>query len=86
MKHIVNLSPSEEDILKIRRKLQEYNSAFFEIEDEPNFVISKIDENGELIVGIVCTIVGQWLEIDFLWGKDEYRGRGLGRKIIGNYL
>lgn len=86
MKHIVNLSPSEEDILKIRRKLQEYNSAFFEIEDEPNFVISKIDENGELIVGIVCTIVGQWLEIDFLWVKDEYRGRGLGRKIIGNHL
>ncbi len=86
MKHIVNLSPSEEDILKIRRKLQEYNSAFFEIEDEPNFVISKIDENGELIAGIVCTIVGQWLEIDFLWVKDEYRGRGLGRKIIGNHL
>lgn len=86
MKHIVNLFPSEEDILKIRRKLQEYNSAFFEIEDEPNFVISKIDENGELIAGIVCTIVGQWLEIDFLWVKDEYRGRGLGRKIIGNHL
>lgn len=86
MKHIVNLSPSEEDILKIRRKLQEYNSAFFEIEDEPNFVISKIDENGELIAGIVCTIVGQWLEIDFLWVKDEYRGRSLGRKIIGNHL
>ncbi|GFN34569.1 GNAT family N-acetyltransferase [Tepidimicrobium xylanilyticum] len=82
MKYIVNLSPSEDDILKICRKLQEYNAAFFEIKDEPNFVISEFDEYDELIGGIVCTIVGQWLEIDFLWVKDEYRGRGLGKKLL----
>ncbi|GMG97008.1 hypothetical protein EN5CB1_18340 [Tepidimicrobium xylanilyticum] len=82
MKHIMNLSPSEDDILKICRKLQEYNAAFFEIEDEPNFIISQFDEYDELIGGIVCTIVGQWLEIDFLWVKDEYRGRGLGKKLL----
>ncbi|NLY76695.1 MAG: GNAT family N-acetyltransferase [Tissierellia bacterium] len=82
MKHILNLSPTEEDILKIRKKLQEYNSAFFEIKDEPRFVISVVDEYGELIGGIVCTIVGQWLEIDFLWVRDDQRGRGLGKKLL----
>ncbi|MRB85057.1 hypothetical protein GH851_31605, partial [Bacillus thuringiensis] len=29
MKQILNLSPSEDDILKIRRKLQEYNSLVY---------------------------------------------------------
>ncbi|WP_055668584.1 GNAT family N-acetyltransferase [Desnuesiella massiliensis] len=82
MKHILNLSPSEEDILKIRRKLQDYNSHFFEIKDEPNFTISEIDEYNELIGGIVCTIAGQWLEIDFLWVKDDQRRKGLGKKLL----
>jgi hypothetical protein len=48
MKHILNLYPSEDDILKIRKNLQDYNSGFFEIKDEPNFVISEIDESDEL--------------------------------------
>lgn len=82
MKHILNLSPSEDDILKICRKLQDYNSHFFEIKDEPNFIISEINQYNELIGGIVCTIVGQWLEIDFLWVKDDQRGKGLGKKLL----
>jgi len=82
MKHIYNLSPSEDDILKIRRKLQDYNSVYFEIKDEPNFIVSEIDENNEIIGGIVCTIVGQWLEIDFLWVKESQRGKGLGKILL----
>ncbi|MBI6874485.1 GNAT family N-acetyltransferase [Clostridium aciditolerans] len=82
MRQILNLRPSEEDILKIRRKLQDYNSNFFEIRDEPQFTISEIDKYNELVGGIVCTIVGQWLEVDFLWVRDEQRGKGLGKKLL----
>lgn len=35
-----------------------------------------------LIAGIVCTIVGQWLEIDFLWVREDLRGKGLGKKLL----
>ena len=43
--------------MKVRRKLQEYDSTFFEIKDEPRFVISEVYEDDELIGGIICTIV-----------------------------
>jgi len=35
----------------------------------------------ELIEGIVCTIVGQWLEIDFLWVREDQRGKGFDLNI-----
>lgn len=82
MKSILNFNPSQDDILKIQRKLEEYNSHFFEIKDEPNFTVSEIDENKELMGGIVCTIVGQWLEIELLWVRDDQRGKGLGKKLL----
>lgn len=64
------------------KKLQAYNARHFEIAEESNFIISFVDDEDELIGGIVCTIVGQWLEIDFLWAKDQERGKGLGEKLL----
>jgi ribosomal protein S18 acetylase RimI-like enzyme len=82
MKHVVDFSPTEYDVLRIRKKLQNYNSRFSEIREKPVFVISEFDKNDELIGGIACTIAGQWLEIDYLWVKDGHRGNGLGKKLL----
>ncbi|HHT66558.1 MAG: GNAT family N-acetyltransferase [Caldicoprobacterales bacterium] len=82
MKHILNLSPSEDDILKIRNQLRDYNSVFLETKEDPKFVISEIDEYDELAGGIACTIVGQWLEIHFLWVRADQRGEGLGKRLL----
>lgn len=82
MKQINDFSPTENDILHIRQKLQAYNARHFEIAEELNSIISFIDDEDELIGGIVCTIVGQWLEIDFLWAKDQEQGKGLVEKLL----
>ena len=58
MKQINDFSPTENDILHIRKKLQAYNARHFEIAEESNFIISFVDDEDELIGGIVCTIVG----------------------------
>ena len=78
----INMNPTDADILSVRKKLQEYNSHYFEITDEPVFVISETDADQELLGGIVCTIVGQWLEIDFLWVREDQRKKGLGVKLL----
>ena len=82
MKYKINLFPTEEDVLRIRRRLQDYNSSYFEIDDEHKFIISVIDDCNELIGGIACTIVGQWLEIAFLWVKEDQRKKGIGKKLL----
>lgn len=80
MKTYVN--PSSEKITEIRSKLQEYNSKYFEIEDKTTVVIDERNYNNEIIGGIVFTIVGRWLEVDFLWVHEEYRKSGLGSKLL----
>ena len=65
MKYKINLFPTEEDVLRIRRRLQDYNSSYFEIDDEHKFIISVIDDCNELIEEL-HTIVGQWLELLFV--------------------
>ena len=53
MSQIVNLSTTEEDEMKIYNKLLDYNSGFWEIENESKFTILEINEDEEIIDGIV---------------------------------
>lgn len=78
----VYINPDNEKITEIRSKLQEYNSKYFEIEDKTTIVVDERNHNNEIIGGIVFTIVGRWLEVDFLWVHEEYRKSGLGSKLL----
>jgi GNAT superfamily N-acetyltransferase len=74
--------PSEDAVLELRRRLQEYNRPFLEIDREGSFLITTRDPVGLLLGGIACTTVGQWLEIDYLWVAEGQRGRGLGALLV----
>ena len=40
------------------------------------------DDKGELMTGLVAEIFGNWLEIEYLFVKEEFRGQGIGSQLL----
>ena len=40
------------------------------------------DEMGNLMAGLVAETFGNWLEIEYLFVKEELRGQGIGSKLL----
>lgn len=52
-----------------------------EAESEPlNLYVE--DEKGNLMAGLVAETFGNWLEIEYLFVKEELRGQGIGSKLL----
>ena len=52
-----------------------------EAESEPlNLYVE--DEKGNLMAGLIAETFGNWLEIEYLFVKEELRGQGLGSKLL----
>ena len=52
-----------------------------EAESEPlNLYVE--DEKGNLLAGLVAETFGNWLEIEYLFVKEELRGQGIGSKLL----
>ena len=43
--------------------------------------MSKIEE-GNLLAGLIAETFGNWLEIEYLFVKEELRGQGIGSKLL----
>ena len=67
---------------KIRELVRSYNRSKREAaESEPlNLYIE--DEHGRLLAGLVAETFGNWLEIEYLFVKEELRGQGIGSKLL----
>lgn len=81
MQFITISDPDESQINEIRHKLQEYNDPYWETKDKKRYLIEVLDDS-RLRGGIVFTIFGQWLELDYFWVDPEERSRGLGGAIL----
>ena len=40
------------------------------------------DEHGEIMAGLVAETFGNWLEIEYLFVKEEFRGQGIGSQLL----
>lgn len=67
---------------KIVNLIRSYNRSKREVaESEPlNLYIE--DENGQLMAGLVAETFGNWLEIEYLFVKEELRGQGIGSQLL----
>ena len=80
-------NPSKDDIWYIRKHLQEFNLKYLEVtEDKPFVLFAKDDATGDRLGGIACTMFGQWLDIDFLWVREDRRGEKIGTALLERAL
>ena len=66
----------------IRDLIRSYNRSKREAaESEPlNLYIE--DDSGEIMAGLVAETFGNWLEIEYLFVKDDLRGQGIGSQLL----
>ena len=67
---------------EIGNLIRSYNRSKRETaESEPlNLYIE--DEQGQLLAGLVAETFGNWLEIEYLFVKEDLRGQGIGSQLL----
>lgn len=80
METIAEILPSaERDNEDVHQMLRRYNRRFLRDIADYSF---HIRENGDLVAGIVAASVMDTLEVEFLFVREDCRGRGLGGRLL----
>lgn len=67
---------------ELRNLLRTYNRSKREPSESQALDIYLEDEEGNLIAGLTGETFGNWLEIEYLFVKEDLRGQGIGSKIL----
>ena len=80
--HIRLENTESQQAQKIGELVRSYNRSKREAaESEPlNLYIE--DEHGRLLAGLVAETFGNWLEIEYLFVKEDLRGQGIGSQLL----
>ena len=80
--HIQLENTESQKAQKIGNLIRTYNRSKREVaESEPlNLYIE--DEHGEIMAGLVAETFGNWLEIEYLFVKEDLRGQGIGSQLL----
>lgn len=75
-------NPGITAVNEIRDRLKAYNNQFWEVTDKPQYSLT-VNEDGCLVGGLVFSVFGDWLELEFLWVDQDFRGRGgVGKELL----
>ena len=80
-----NFDPSGDDLAPLRQRFHEFVQAGMPglpDEDEDRHFLFSMERDGEFIGAICGSVYWDGLEIDTLWVDDNYRGQGLGRRLV----
>ena len=62
--------------------LRSYNRSKREAAESEPLNLYVEDDSGELMAGLVAETFGNWLEIEYLFVKEDLRGQGIGSKLL----
>ena len=62
--------------------IRTYNRSKREVAESEPLSLYVEDENGEIMAGLVAETFGNWLEIEYLFVKEDLRGQGIGSQLL----
>ena len=62
--------------------IRSYNCSKREAAESEPLNLYVEDDRGELMAGLVAETFGNWLEIEYLFVKEDLRGQGIGSKLL----
>ena len=67
---------------EIGNLIRSYNRSKREAAESEPLNIYVEDDSGELMAGLVGETFGNWLEIEYLFVKEDIRGQGIGSQLL----
>ena len=80
--HIRLENTESQKVQEIGDLISSYNRSNREAAESEPLNIYVEDDSGELMAGLVAETFGNWLEIEYLFVKEEFRGQGIGSKLL----
>ena len=62
--------------------IRSYNLSKREVAGSEPLNLYVEDEHGEIMAGLVAETFGNWLEIEYLFVKEDIRGQGIGSQLL----
>ena len=62
--------------------IRSYNRSKREVAENEPLNLYVEDEHGEIMAGLVAETFGNWLEIEYLFVKEDLRGQGIGSQLL----
>ena len=62
--------------------IRSYNRSKREAAESEPLNLYVEDDSGELLAGLVAETFGNWLEIEYLFVKEDLRGQGIGSQLL----
>ena len=62
--------------------IRSYNRSKREVAESEPLNLYVEDEYGEIMAGLVAEIFGNWLEIEYLFVREDLRGQGIGSQLL----
>lgn len=82
MKIVFEENQNVKELDFFEKKLFSFNCSKVENYSYENFIFKATTESNMIIAGIHGQIGGNWLYIASLWVDENYRGKGIGKKLL----